>query len=155
MFSFLLRPIPLTADHQAIAIRVGLRTGNHGRNPAAVEAADALKEIDDLLVLDAELGRVSEVLILAAAASPEVTARRLDALRRGREDPQQFCASETFLYFGDLGFDLFAVRDERNEHHEILPARDALAAEGDVFDFQIQFLAGRQLHEPNLEICVP
>jgi hypothetical protein len=109
----------------------------------------------DLLGLQRKLIFVSEVLILAAAASPEVTAPRLDALRRGREDPQQFCASETFLYFGDLGFDLFAVRDERNEHHEILPARDALAAEGDVFDFQIQFLAGRQLHEPNLEICVP
>ena len=139
---FLFRLVPLAANHDAIAVAVGLGTRYDGRHHLAGDFPDALEQVGDLLVLDLELGGVRDVLVLATAAAAEVRAGRRHAVRRWLEDADEFGASEVFFDLGDLGFDFLAHQDERNEHDKFLEARDSFAAEGDIADLQGCFLAG-------------
>ena len=77
---FLLRLVPLAANHDAVAIAIRLRTRNHRSDDIARDFADALEEIGNLLVLDPKLRVVGDVLILATAATAEIRARSLDAI---------------------------------------------------------------------------
>jgi len=124
--------VPLAADHDAIAVAIGRRTGDDGGDDFAREAAEALEEVGNLLMFDFELGGVGEVLVLTAAAFTEVAALGRDALGRGFEDLEEFGARETFFYFGEFDFNQFSERDEGNEDHEVGDTADAFAAEGDV-----------------------
>jgi len=92
-------------------------------------------------VLDAKLGFVGDVLVLAAAASAEIGAGRFDALGSGLNDADEFGAAEILFYFGQFDFDFLAHEDEGDEHDEFFDARDTFAAEGDVADADGYFLS--------------
>src|SRR5689334_173648 len=77
----LFKLVPLTANHDAVAIAVRLWTGHYRADHSRVQSADALKDVAELLVLDAKLGFICKVLVLAAAAVAEIAAQRLHALR--------------------------------------------------------------------------
>ena len=128
----LLELVPLAADHDAVAIAVGLRAGNDRRDEPGIKPANALEQIADLLVLEPELGRVGQVLVLAAAALAEVAAGRFDPLRGRADHAQQPGPGESLLHLRDLRFHDFARSDERDEDDKILDARDAFAPEGNV-----------------------
>src|SRR5437879_11918437 len=56
--------VPLAANHDAIAIAIGLRAGEDRRDNCRVKAANALEKIADLFVLVVELTGVLKVLIV-------------------------------------------------------------------------------------------
>jgi hypothetical protein len=86
-----------------------------------VEPANALEQIGNLLVLETELDRVGQVLVLAAAALAEVRAERFAPGRRGGlDDAEQFGPREALLDFRDFRFHDLARGDERNEDDKIL-----------------------------------
>ena len=117
--------------------------------------ADALEQIGNLLLLEPQLRRVVDVLILAAAARAEVAARRLDALRRRLHDAQQPRARKILFHLRDFHFDGFADQHERHEHDKIVHAPDAFAAERDVVDGQTQTVADLQWHKRRLKRAGP
>src|ERR1035438_10104666 len=75
--------VPLAANHDAVAIAVGLRTGNHWRNKTGVKLANPLEQINNLLVFELELDGISQMLILATATLAEVRAERFDPVGGG------------------------------------------------------------------------
>jgi hypothetical protein len=138
--------VPLAAYHDAVPVTVGLGAGNDLGDELWGEAADTLEQIADLLVFDAELGFVGEVLVLAAATFAEVTAPMLDAGGRGSHDAQQAGASESLFELRDLSLNDITGGDERDEHDKLIEAGDAFAAEGDILDGQGDFIIWGQTH---------
>ena len=69
--------VPLAADHDAVSIAIRLRAGDDGCNESWTEPANALEQVADLLVLQAQLRGIGQVLILAAAALAKVRTKRL------------------------------------------------------------------------------
>src|SRR5437879_7064066 len=67
--------VPLAANHDAVPVAIRLRTRNHRRNQRRINAADSLEQIADLFVLEPELGRISDVLILASAALAKIPSK--------------------------------------------------------------------------------
>src|SRR5438034_6117748 len=124
--------VPLAADHDAIAVPIRLPAGNDRLNHRLGQASNALKQIGNLFVFEPELRRVIDVLILAAAALAEVTARRRNAFGRGFQDSEQPRSRKLLFHFDDFDFDIFPHHDKRDEEDEVIHARQALAAEGDV-----------------------
>ena len=124
--------VPLAADHDAIAVPIRLPAGNDRPNHRFVQASNPLKQIGDLFVFEPELRRVIDVLILAAAALSEVTARRRNAFGRGFQDSEQPRSRKLLFRFADFDFDFLAYHHERDENDEVIHTRHALAAEGDV-----------------------
>ena len=106
-----------------------------------------------LTALDLELERVIEVLILAAAARTEVTALRFNAVGPRRKHLQQLRATELFLHLDHLGAHAVTGRDERDEQHEVVHPRHALAPERDVRDVEFELLA-RLEHDGKGDISV-
>ena len=133
--------IPLAADHDPVAVIPGTGVGHNGENLALGKAAQAVKDIADLLVLIFELGLVLDMLILAAAADAVIFAAGLLALGRDLQHFEELCPRVLALDLGDLGRDFFARNRKGNEDDEILHPADALAAKGQVADFQGQFIA--------------
>ena len=88
----------------------------------------------DLLVLEAQLGRVVNVLILAAAAIREITAQRLDPFRRRLHNPQQPRARKTFFHLGDFRFHHLAHHHERDKDDKIFQPSHPFAAEGNIIN---------------------
>src|SRR5437762_1017892 len=76
----LLELVPLRANHDAIAITIGLRAGNDGRDDFRGEFADTRENVGYLLVLHFVLRGVVDVLVLASAARAKVGAGRDDAV---------------------------------------------------------------------------
>ena len=76
MFEF----IPLAADHDAVAIPVRLRAGDHWRNQVRIETSDTFEQITNLLVFDPQLDRVTQVLVLATAAVAEISTDGFDPI---------------------------------------------------------------------------
>src|SRR6185312_15256399 len=136
----LFRLVPLAANHHAVSIAIGLRAGDDRRNDLARNFADALEQIRYLLVLDAQLRFVADVLVLAAAATAEIPARRLDALGRGHNHPRKPGPREVLFDFRDFRLHLLADKHEGDEHDKIFQARHAFTAERDVTDPQIYIL---------------
>ena len=142
----LLRLVPLAADHDAVAVAVGRRTRNDRRNFIRRNFPDALEQIRYLLVLQPQLRRIGDVLILAAAARAKITALRRDALRRRLLHAKQFCPRKILFDLGDFGLNGFADQHERDEHDEIVHAPDAFATERDVVNGQTKFVADVERH---------
>jgi hypothetical protein len=69
-----------------VPIPIDLGRGEDGAHLERGGAAQAFQTIRDLLGLKGELRVVGEMLEAAAAAAPEIWARRLDAARRGLLD---------------------------------------------------------------------
>ena len=142
--------IPLTADHDPVAVIPRTGIGHDREDFALGKAAQAAKDIADLLVLVFELGLVLDMLILAAAADAEIFAARLHPLRGDLQHSEELRPRVLALDLGDLGRDFFARNGKGNENDEILHTADSLAAKGQVADFQGQFFpdadgAGRSL----------
>src|SRR5437870_4635595 len=128
--------VPLAADHDAIAVAIGLRAGEHRRDDCRIKAANPLEKIADLFVLELKLGAVGEVLVLAAAAIAEIAASGLNALGGGLKHANQPGARKSFFDFGDLRLDSFAAGDERHEDDKIFHSPNAFAAKSSVADRQ-------------------
>ncbi len=142
----LLGAIPLAADHHAVPIAVRLRTADHRVDFPALNAADALEQIDDLPVLETKLAFVSKMLVLAAAAAAEILALRFYAIRRRHDHFDQSRPRESFFYLGHFRHHLLARNDEGHEDDEIIEAGHALATKGEVGNRQVQPLARLQVH---------
>jgi hypothetical protein len=77
---------------------------------------------------------VIDVLITATAASTEVRAFGLDAMRRAFAKIDKLGLGELFLFAHDLGGDFLAFDGEWDEDDSAVFPRDALSAKGDIFD---------------------
>ncbi len=97
-------------------------------------------------MLEPQLRRVINVLILAAAARAEVSAFRRDALRRRCDDAQQLGPREILFHLRDFHLDRFADDDERHKNHKIINPPHALAAEREVVDGQVDLIADLERH---------
>src|SRR5205085_6122276 len=73
--------VPLATNHNAIAISIGLRAGDHWRDEIRSKTTDAFEQVANLLVLYLELEGIGKMLVLAAAAIPKMLTERLDAFR--------------------------------------------------------------------------
>jgi hypothetical protein len=105
-----------------------------------------MEQILDLLLLEAELGGVVKVLVLAAPALAEIAAERRNAVGGGLEDPHQARTGKPLLHLRDLRLDDFPDRHEWHEDDEFLDPRNPLPAKGNVTDGQSQLVAdGRSL----------
>ena len=120
-------------DTIAISILFGGRDDRpHGQ---ILELADALQNVADLAPFDRELVLAIDVLISAAATTPEVWTLRRDAMRRAFFNIDKFCFGELFFLANDFGRDRLALDRVRNEDGFALLPSDAFPAESDVFDF--------------------
>ena len=124
--------VPLAANHDAVAITIGFRTGNDFGDKAGIQAAEPGKSVSDLLVFELQLCCVGQVLVLATATVTKVRAGRLDSLGRRLENPNQFCTGEPLLDLTDFGLHFFTESDKRDENDEIFNSRDPLTAKGDI-----------------------
>jgi hypothetical protein len=85
---------------------------------------------------------VIHVLVLAASALPVILTARLDALGRRRDDADEVCGGVPFLYIDDFDFDALAAENKRDEDDETFDASNAIAAERNVGDVELEPLAG-------------
>ena len=92
-------------------------------------------------MLETQLCRVINVLVLAAAAHAEVAAFRRGALWRCCDDVQQSGARKILLHLRDFRLNGFAGDDEWYEHDQFIHAPDPFAAERDIVNRQINFIA--------------
>ena len=120
---FLLRFVPLAANHDAITVAVRPGTGDDRRNPCLLKPANALKQISNLFVFQPQLRGVINVLILATAALAEVAARRFDALRRRLNDAQKFRAGKILFDLRDGNLHDFADEHKWHEHDKGVESR--------------------------------
>lgn len=130
--------IPLAADHDPVAVIPGTGVGHNGENLALGKAAQAVKDIADLLVLIFELGLVLDMLILAAAADAVIFAAGLLALGRDLQHLEEPRARILPLELGDLDGDSLPGDHERDENDEVIQAADPLAAKGQIAHLQCQ-----------------
>lgn len=143
--------VPLTAHHDPVAIRVGRRAGHDGIDAEIGETAKALEQIENLVVLDPELGGVGDVLVLAAAAVAVEAANGLGTLRRGLKNLDDFGACEVLLGFREFDEQAFAGNAERGENDEIVDATDRITTVRDGIDGEFEPVSdgvrGFALHE--------
>src|ERR1019366_7858764 len=109
--------VPLAANHDPVPITVRLRARNYFRDITGGDAANPLKQIANLLVLEPELDRVIQVLVLAAAALTEVRTKGFDPVSGGGHDAKKPRPGEPFLHLSNLRFHYLAYSDERSEEH--------------------------------------
>ena len=102
-------------------------------------------------MLEAQLRRVFDVLILAAAALGEITAFRRDALGRRFFHLQQFRPRKILFDLSDFHLDRFADDDKGHEDDEIINPPDAFAPERKVVNVQGDFIRNFERHAAMLE----
>ena len=145
-----------TVDHEFIPITILARGSHDWGNGWVRQFSDALENVPDLCVLEFQLARVGDVLILAAGAlGVKFTARR-NPVGRGGDDPHEVGRSEPFADIHNLDFDAFARDDKRNEDHKVIETTDTVAAKGNGVDFQFEALTGLDVgccHTCNLIKC--
>jgi hypothetical protein len=124
----------LRVHGDAVPITVGQRRGDHGLHRWLPEATDATHRLLDLFCFEFQLVRVADVLVTAAAAAPEVWALGFGTFRRRFEHLDQFAFSKLLLLAHNPGRDPFAIDGKRNEDSFTFIARDAFAAESNIFD---------------------
>jgi hypothetical protein len=90
----------------------------------------------DLARFDLELVRIIDVLISAAAATAEIRAARLNAVRRRFENFEQSRFRELFFLAHDPRRDALATDRERNENGLALMSRDSAAAKRNLVDLK-------------------
>jgi len=118
-----------------------------------IQVANTLEYVAYLLVLDFQLDRVGNMLVLATTALPEISAPGLNSIWGRDRYPQQTCAAESLFYLDHLDLHRFSEMDERNEHHEILDTSNTFTSEGDVANCHGQLIACIAAHGEMLESC--
>src|SRR5690349_13665824 len=81
--------VPLSADHNAVAITERLGAGENRRHQVRIKPTDALEQVAHLFAFELQLCPVSQVLVLTSAAFAEIRTRRFDPLWGGLDDSQQ------------------------------------------------------------------
>ena len=97
-------------------------------------------------MLEFELIRIGDVLILTTAAIAEIPALRSDAIGRWLDDPNEPGARKAFFCFGNFSFDKFADQNKRNEDDKIFDSRDTFTTECDVGNGEGQVFANGGTH---------
>ncbi len=152
---FLFRLVPLAADHDPVPVAVGAGTGDDRADQIPGDAGEPLKQIRNLLVLEPQLRRVINVLILAASARAEVTALRLNPFGGGGADAHQTGPAEILLQFKQLHLGLLTGDHEGNKDHEVVQPGHPLTAEGQVLNFDDVLLSYRQRGRISLDHVPP
>jgi hypothetical protein len=116
-----------------------------------VQSANALEQVANLLSLELQLGRVTEVLVLAAAALAEIRAERLDPFGRLLDYAQQPRTPKPFLYLDQFRFYYFTGCSKGQENDKIVQSRHAFATEGDVANSQTNLFCYSGTHFTSLE----
>ena len=129
-----------------VAVAPGIVHAADGIELVAFEVADALQRLDDLLLLELELGVVGEGLPLAAAAVLSVLAHGRDAAWRSAEELDDPRLSVTLLAPRDLGAYAVAGHGPAHEDDELVEARDALPAVGEGGDVELDDVSGARRH---------
>jgi hypothetical protein len=137
----LLRFVPLAADQDAVAVMIRSGARHGGLYGGIGETSDSPDELRDLLLFDAELFRVIKMLVLTASALTEVGAAGTDPAGGGFQDAEESGAGELFFDLSDFGFDDLTGDDEGDEDDQRLVSGNALAAEGEVFDGELEHIA--------------
>ena len=132
----LFRLVPLCADHDPIAVTVGLGgRGMMGLTRAPENPPTRSNTSAHLLLLQRHLGGVGDMLVLAAAAqSPKVAAARSHPVERGPDHPQQAGARKALPHLRDLRLHLLAGQHKGNEKDKIAYPPNTFTSEGDVRD---------------------
>ncbi len=131
-----------------VAVAVGLGRGEDGPQRDLAEAPEALQAVAHLLFLERQLGRVRQVLQTAAAAPAEVGARRRDAVGRGDQHLLDGGAAEPAARLGQPDPKPVAGQPAADEDDVAVGTPDALTAEGEVLDGQLERVpAARFCHE--------
>ena len=140
----LLKLVPLAANHDSISIPIRLRAGNHRVDHSFGKSANPFEQSGDLLVLEFKLTRVSDMLILAAAAIAEIPAGRGDPVRGSLQHFEQPRAGKALLHLGDFDLHLFLWQHKRHKHDKIIHPRHAFATKSNIVDSDDRPLAKRQ-----------
>src|SRR5581483_9848952 len=131
----LLEFVPLTPNHDAVAIAVRLRAGNNRHDAfRGGKPTDALEQVANLFVLELKLRGIINVLVLATAAVAEIRTEWRHAVWRGSQNSQQARAGEAFLDLGDLDFHFFVHQDKWDKNDEIPDPRDSFATKADIIN---------------------
>ena len=132
-----LRPVEVRGDFRAVVPE--LRRGNAGLH-RELDAGHVLQQLADLAGLPRELGRVGQVLVLAAAAGPEQRAAGLHAVRRGLEHLDQVGVGAVLVVAENAGLHELAGQAERHEDHPAVHPADADAEIAQGIDPQLDLL---------------
>lgn len=120
----------------AVAVVEGLG-GEEGDGEGGVEFADAAEGFEEDGAFGVELGGVSEVLVMAAAAAGEEGAGRGLAEGRGGEDFERGGAEDAAGGGGEAGADEFAGDDAGEEDDAAVEAGEGVAAVDEFFDGEV------------------
>ena len=102
-----------------------------------LDRAEAAQRVLHLALLLLELHLVREILEAAAAAGGVVRARRLDALRAGREDVDRKCLRVVPLHLRDAGADPVSRKPAPHEDDVAVQACDAVPAVSEGLDVEL------------------
>ena len=108
---------------------VGIRTRHGWQNVNAGELSDPLQKLLYLPPFEFDLMVVSDMLIIAPAATTEIFADRRDSIGRRYNDRNEPGTIETFPLLDYRCLDLLAVDGERDEHSLALKTPDTFSAE--------------------------
>ena len=107
------------------------------------DPADAHERVANLVGLRLELRLVPEILETAAAAGRVVLARRVDTQRARIEDLDRERLRMPPLHLRHAGPNAVAGKPAADEDDEAVQPRDAVAAEGERLDGELQLLVTR------------
>ena len=102
-----------------------------------LDPAEAAQRVLDLALLLLELHLVREILEAAAAAGGVVRARRLDALRPGREDVDRERLRVVPLHLRHAGANTVSGKPATHEDDVAVQARDAVPAVREGLDVEL------------------
>ena len=112
-----------------------------------LELPHALQRLAQNCGLEFQLPLVTDVLVMATAALPEIRAARLDAIGRRLDHLSHPATRETGLLLPEVGLDLFSGQNIGHERRHAAAssfgrnARQAISAVNQFFD-------GKQLRDP-------
>src|SRR6266404_4084144 len=139
-----MRVAPEKTDHailrvhsDSIAISILLLRRNDRSHWNVLEFADSLESVTNLSPFNRELMFVANVLVGAASAPAKVGTLRFHTIRRALLYLDQLRFGELFFLAQDLGGNDLAFDGVRHKYGLPLLASDALPAESNIFDFQI------------------
>ena len=112
---------------ELVAVEGGFLRPQDGRNLGQRHLSDALQGVDHLLLLAAKLVVIGQMLPLAAATHAKVLAHGLHTQRAGLGELVNHPLAIAVLLARDLHPSNIAWRSIGDEHHQVVPAPQALA----------------------------
>src|SRR5262249_60845204 len=135
-------------EFHLVAIPVGVGGREDRPELEVAEPADTLEAVAHLLLLEAQLSGIGEVLQTAAAAPAEVGAGRVDPIGGRRLDRFDHSTPKARARLDDPYAQAIPRQGSPNEDHLAFDSADTLAAEGEVVDSQLDdFTTPRFRHD--------